>query len=222
MRNNHKIGNQNGFTIIELMIATAVLSTILLLVTTILISIGSLYEKGVNQTLVSDDARTIADDVTQSLQFNDTPPVQVNGGASTFAYCINTTRYTYILDNTIDTNSYQHILWRDTLPANTACSTVNLQLTTPSSNGTELISPGSMLTYFCIDGVTASDNPEPVCPVGGSSLPGNSPFVVSVGVAHGLTTDLNLAGLSSTCKGRIGEQFCATSSLTTTVAQRIL
>lgn len=222
MRNSHKIRNQNGFTIIELMIATAVLSTILLLVTAILLSIGSLYEKGVNQTLVADDARTITDEVTQNLQFNNTPPTQVSGGSGTFAYCINTTRYTYVINTTIDTSAYKHVLWRDTLPAATACSAVNLKLATPSTGGTELIAPGSMLTYFCIDGVTATDHPEPVCPTSGTSLPGISPFIVSVGVAHGLTTDLHLTGLTSTCKSQIGEQFCATANITTTVTQRIL
>jgi type II secretory pathway pseudopilin PulG len=221
MKNIHKTHTKNGFTIIELMIATTVLSTVLLLVTAILISIGSLYEKGINQTLVEDDVRTIADDVTQNLQFNDTPPTQVTGPGD-LAYCIDATRYTYVLNTTIDTQGYDHVLWRDTLPPASPCSAVNLKTTTPSSGGTELIAPGSMLTYFCIDGVDATGQPEPTCPIMSTSVPGFSPFTVSVGVAHGLTTDLNLAGLTSTCRSQIGEQFCSTANLTTSVAQRIL
>ena len=54
---------QAGFTIVELMIATAILSTILLLVTTMMINIGNLYYKGVNQARVQDGVRTLADDV---------------------------------------------------------------------------------------------------------------------------------------------------------------
>jgi len=221
-----KKNKHGGFTIVELMIATAILSIILTLVTVMMIRIGDLYYKGISQTIVQDNVRTITDDVSQHLQLNDQSPTTATSG-STQAYCINTTRYTYVLNNQIGTNGYIHILWRDTIPNNQSCTTANLAASNPSkrthgTNGTELLANESMLTYFCIDGEDSSGNPESGC------TPGNSPFNVSVAIAYGnalLTSSpplLSGSGLSAACNGQTGDQYCATAHLTTTVAQRIL
>src|SRR5665213_2550121 len=74
MKYNPKNLNRKAFTIIELMIATSVLSIILLLVTTMMISIGNLYYKGINQARVQDDVRTISDDLSSHLQLSDQAP----------------------------------------------------------------------------------------------------------------------------------------------------
>jgi hypothetical protein len=69
------------------------------------------------------------------------------------------------------------------------------------TNGTELIAPNSRLTAFTISAT--------------------SPFTVSIGMAYGTTSVLNLKGLNTTCKDGGGDDFCATASLSTTVVQRI-
>ncbi len=69
---------QKGFTIIELMIATAVLSTILVMVTVVMVNIGSLYYKGINQARVQDDVRSIADEIIKNIQLNDQPPTDTS------------------------------------------------------------------------------------------------------------------------------------------------
>lgn len=198
--------NQKAFTIIELMIATVVLSTILVMVTTMMIGIGNLFYKGVNQARVQDDVRSITDDVSQHLQLSDNAPLSATSLDSlTHVYCIGTIRYTYILGTQIGTGPGQspHVLWRDDNPIAGSCSATSGFLNSPPSglNGTELIAPNSRLTDFTISA--------------------SSPYTVSVGVAYGDDDLLNLAGLNTTCKGNIGDQFCSTSSLTTTVVQRI-
>ncbi len=223
--------NQTAFTIVELMIATAVLSTILLLVTAMMMSIGNLYYKGVNQARVQDDTRSITDDVSQHLQLSDNVPLSaVSADGQTHVYCIGNTRYIYVLNQQIGTAAGQspHVLWRDDNPTPGSCavSIGFLSNPTPGLNGTELISPNSRLTAF--------------------SISSGSPYSVSVGVAYGdddqlcdngSAGDCSFSGVSPhmsqiisgaisptgliVCKGTTGQQFCSTSNLTTTVVQRI-
>ena len=61
---------ENGFTIVELMIATTVLSVILLLASVVIIGIGNLFYKGVAQSQTQGDVRTIIDDVSQHLKLD--------------------------------------------------------------------------------------------------------------------------------------------------------
>ncbi|HZL07887.1 MAG TPA: prepilin-type N-terminal cleavage/methylation domain-containing protein [Candidatus Dormibacteraeota bacterium] len=222
--------NQRAFTIIELMIATAVLSTILLLVTVMMMSIGNLYYKGVNQARIQDDARSIVDDVSQHLQLSDNLPLSATSlNGQIHVYCIGTVRYTYVLNRQIGTGATQSpdVLWRDDNPVPGSCATTNgfLNSPPPNLNGTELISPNSRLTGF--------------------SISASSPYIMSVGVAYGaddllcdsgsagdcvfqglsLHMSQIISGLAPSgtilCKGNIGDQFCSTAGLTTTVVQRI-
>ncbi|HTB49310.1 MAG TPA: type II secretion system protein [Verrucomicrobiae bacterium] len=221
---------QAGFTIVELMIATAILSTILVLVTIMMISIGNLYYKGINQSRVQDDARSISDELSQHLELNDQfqgPTSQSYGGFTVQAYCIGNVRYSYVIGTQLGTSAGQiaHVLWRDT-DSTGDCLPQNLTLATPTSSpdtGTELISPDSRLISFSITRAAATD-----------------PYVIAVGVAYGGddllcspsapgSTCNTPATMSAAyfqngdllCKGNIGDQFCATASLNTTVVQRI-
>jgi type II secretory pathway pseudopilin PulG len=234
--------SESGFTILELMIATSILTTILLLVTIVMISIGNLYYKGIAQARVQDATRTITDEISQQLQLNG----QALSAASWSskheqAYCIGQVRYTYVLGTEIGKPTpgsspgpvYQHILWRDTNPTPGSCSidpgdtgnvsSVNLALPTPSAGGTEMIGPSSRLTALSI-----------------TSSTGVSPYRVVVGVASGdddLLCNPSLAGsctagtamtnwsryqdINLKCKGKVGDQFCSTARLQTTAVQRL-
>ena len=224
----------DGFTIIELLIATAVLSTILLMVTVVMINIGHLYYKGINQSRIQDNVRAITDDVSQHLKLGDNF-FQVNNG-STYAYCIGDTRYTYLLYKQIGTNpgppdyQSQHVLWRDTNPTPGSCPSVLLDLSTtlPSANGTELAAPNSRLTSFSIIGSS------PYNIVVGEAY-GDNDLLCDTGTLNDCTTSYNansviaklITGLLSSptgniyCRGSIGDQFCATSNLNTTVVSRL-
>jgi prepilin-type N-terminal cleavage/methylation domain-containing protein len=208
--------NQKAFTIIELMIATSVLSTILLLVTVMMINIGNLYYKGINQARVQDDVRSISDELGQHLQLSDQGPKQaatpmnvtISGHPYTInAYCIDNTRYSYVINvqvgNSPSASNPQipHVLWRDPTPSTGCMAPANLN-SAGLSGGTELIAPNSRLTDFTISPLT-------------------SPYGVSVGVAYGSDDLLNLHGITTTCKGAVGDQFCSTATLTTIVVQRI-
>jgi prepilin-type N-terminal cleavage/methylation domain-containing protein len=217
MKQHTNHSKQRGFTLIELMIATAILSTILLLTTAMLINIGGLYYKGINQARVQDDVRNITDEISQHLELVDkgavpapTPiPVDVNGTDYEIdAYCIASVRYSYLTGVQIGGSSTQipHVLWRDTITAGGNCIPAKLTQTNPSagtggSNGTELIAPNSRLTYF--------------------SISPTSPYTISIAVAFGDDDLLNVNGLNTKCKGAAGDQYCSTAELTTVVGQRI-
>jgi prepilin-type N-terminal cleavage/methylation domain-containing protein len=248
MRYRHKTPlDQKAFTIIELLIATAILSVILVLVTAMMIGIGNLYYKGVSQAGVQDSVRTITDEISQDLQLNGaTSRTGTNTNpALPISYCIGTTRFTSILGKQITTNSSlgtdqsYHVLWRDSVTAGT-CPNISyaafVQVSSPPTNpatdpGTELIGPNSVLTYFPLS-------------------TGSSPFAVTVGEAYGGTDLLCDGGTISggkndcvsiinsnhiwnpnppanptqdqiLCKGFAGHQLCATDYLTTTVTERL-
>ncbi|HEY5442285.1 MAG TPA: prepilin-type N-terminal cleavage/methylation domain-containing protein [Candidatus Saccharimonadales bacterium] len=219
---------QRGFTIIELMIATSVLSVILLLVTTMMISIGNLFYKGVNQARIQDAVRSTADEISQQLELSGSVPklgTDSIGGVTVNMYCIGSTRYSYVL-NTQMGSSLPHILWRDNPTSGCDPGTgpgtgvaANLTVANPNNggdatNGAELASPNSRLTAFCIGSLDATGA---IC-----TYNLTSPYTISVGMAYGDNTLLaNLPGINAVCNGSVGDQFCATAHLTTTVANRL-
>lgn len=224
------VKSQKGFTIVELMIATAVLSTLLVLVAVVMIGIGRLYYKGINQSRIQNNTRTVvanisrqlqlitSDGTTNSLPFLSTDTAnprrdkQILDGSKVFtisAYCIGDTRYTYILNRQIGTDTHQipHVLWRDKTPGG-GCGPANLT-NANLSPGVELIGPNSSLTAFSIT------NPS-----------GPESYVITVAEAYGEifgpTSLFTGSGINTTCLGNTGDEFCATASLTTTIARRLV
>lgn len=200
--------NQSGFTIVELLIATAVLSIVLLIATLTITGISDLFFKGFNQSRIQNDARNITNEVAQHLQLSDGYLTATNTSDPTrpvVSYCIDTTRYSALVNYQIGSNSNQslHVLWRDTVASGScsALSAATMNTATPTAGGVELIAPSSRLTAF--------------------SIAGTSPFTISVGVAYGDDDLLHLAGLNTTCNSGTGSQFCATASLTTAVSPRV-
>ncbi|MDB5170702.1 MAG: hypothetical protein JWO35_396 [Candidatus Saccharibacteria bacterium] len=207
MIKRQKSTNQQGFTIIELMIATSILSVILVMATIMMTSIGRLYYKGINQVRVQDNVRSISEGITQRLQLtnmavaDNTDPTQVK------AYCVGKTRYTFVLGSKLG-GIVQHVLWRDTLLSGTCRAS---DFTQP---GDELITPNARLTAF--------------------SIAGDSPYIVNIGVAYGdddlLTNPRGSSdgtrqdaadGTRVQCNGDIGQQFCATAYSVSVITKRL-
>jgi prepilin-type N-terminal cleavage/methylation domain-containing protein len=70
----HRSSAEQGFTIVELMIATTVLSTLLVVVAIVMISIGKLYYKGLNQARLQDNTRNAVTAIAKQLQLNTGDP----------------------------------------------------------------------------------------------------------------------------------------------------
>jgi prepilin-type N-terminal cleavage/methylation domain-containing protein len=223
-----------GFTIIELLISLTVLSLILVMATVIIIQIGNFYFKGVNTANLQNSSRNISADLTSALQFGgqqpwpcdsatdqltcfaipDTGPI---GGMQVYAFCIGTTRYSYVLNRELGTDSStnvttNHVLWRDIMNNNSACPKLDLTAPKPSDansqlgSGYEMMPPNMRLTRFRV-----VENPA-----------NSGIYNVDVWMAYGDDDLVNSDATGrSTCNGGYGTQFCAISHLSTSVIRRL-
>jgi prepilin-type N-terminal cleavage/methylation domain-containing protein len=230
-----KLASNRGFTIVELMIALSVLSTILVMGTVILIQIGALYTKGVNGANLQNTARNVLSDLSSSLRFSadDAAPcteipltcyagTQNFSGTTVYSYCIGTIRYSYVLnrklgqDSSSPTPNTPHVLWRDNMNTLASCPPLDLSLPTdtltdaanPTGNGGyEMVPLNMRLTKLKVTKDPAD----------------SSVFTIDTWLAYGdndlLITDL--ATGQSNCRGGKGTQYCGTAPLTTIVKRRL-
>jgi prepilin-type N-terminal cleavage/methylation domain-containing protein len=95
-----KLTNQKGFTIVELMIASTILTTILVAASFVLVQIGRLYYKGVITSRTQDTARNLVESISRPSQLegsNISPPVTNNLSGWTVR-CVGNQRFSYILN----------------------------------------------------------------------------------------------------------------------------
>ncbi len=237
--------SQQGFTIVELMIALSVLSTILVMSTIVLIQIGSLYTKGVNGANLQNTTRTIMADVAASLQFSGNQPpsctsldgitcyATVPGSPRTvgagptamtvYSYCIDTTRYSYVLNRELgdDTTApggdaqTAHVLWRDTMKDSNDVCKP-LDLTADIPSDAQSAGGYEMMSNHMR--LTRFNIPPP----------SGNVYTIDVWTAFGDSDLVNTQPSSdptpglSTCNGGAGTQFCATSMITTSITRRVV
>ena len=184
-----------GFTVIELLIAMAGFSFVLLLVTIVMMNIGSIYSKGINQTKIDDAARYITDDISRQIKFS--KPIDLTQGSSG-KYCIGGIMYSYNLNQKPTSAAYA--LKRSYMPSGTSCSSL------PSA-GEELVPANAQLSSFEItnNGVVYSIK---VSLYYGDSVNLQSP-------------PPGTPSYDSKCKPTNSYQYCAVTQLTTVATPRI-
>ena len=209
---------QAGFTIVELLIATAVFSMVLILITVGVMSFTRSYYKGVNQSNTQAAARTVLEDIAQAIQFSGdvvTAPVpqSATGTPQSSGICVGSRRYSYlpgwqVTDGGANAalNRNAHALVMDT-PGN--CAGLPAQDLTASlaPGSVEMIPANMRLSKLKVERV------------GGAT----DVWQVTVRIVYG-DNDLlsNPTGDNATCNASIsGSQYCAQSELTTTVKKRI-
>lgn len=205
---------QVGFTIIELMIATTVFTTILMVVMGAITQIGRMYYKGITTSKTQESVRQIVDRISQEVQYsgvNDDPTQhQING--SSHIRCVGKTRYFYVVNQQNVSGNYG--IWSDSSAAGSnLCS--DSGAFNASGNPTTL--PGAI-------------NPRDLLPENMRVLkfeitnPAPKLYTVTLRVAYGDTDLLDTSnGVDvATCTGSsIGTQFCAVSELSATVGKRL-
>jgi prepilin-type N-terminal cleavage/methylation domain-containing protein len=161
LKHNSCKQNSNGFTIIELMIATIVFSMVLVVLLASFMQIGRMFYKGVSLSNTNEATRTLVEDLVSDVRFFAQTPIScdpaINCTGVKKYFCIGSNRYTYILGTkTKDTditnpqsNTMTAGMVRDTIPGCPAPSIggadpkqllgLNMQLNNmefiPASNG---------------------------------------------------------------------------------------
>jgi prepilin-type N-terminal cleavage/methylation domain-containing protein len=217
--------NNQGFTIIELMIALSVLSVLLVMASAILIRIGNLYTKGVNTANLQNTTRTISADVSSGIQVSDNSISRIDSGGAS-AYCIGATRYSFIQDKEhgtdYDGTTTDHVLWRDTLQVPTAsCQPINFaDIANDHSSlgdGYEMMPEHMRIVNFTVQKSNAV------------ALSGHNAYEINLWIAYGdsdLVQTFDAIPADDTteqanCKGDSGTQFCAVAHIDAITTQKI-
>lgn len=211
-------GRQNlqsmrGFTVVELMIATAVFGVVLLVIATGILQLSRLYYKGLTNTKVQTTTRTLVDTIAQSIQFSGASvtntPAGATAGGTTWTFCIGNQQYAYklgqqLVDSSPGANqSLRTLTVRDLAGCTSSSPAPSMGASAP---GRELLAPGMRLARLQV-----------------TSL-GGAYYLVSARVVFG-DDDLLTDPLTPTaqCKNnqRTGTQFCAVSDITAGVTKRV-
>ncbi len=223
---------QDGFTIIELMIATVVFSLTLLVIAAVSSQIGRMYYKGVVTANTQDTTRNLTDELSRTIQFTASVPVEgisvsTLGGKPYVrkSQCFGSIRYTWVVNGQVNssitnagqdyaaTHHIRHALWRDTDNASIAsCPPVDLTVDKPTANGKDVLGEDMRLKSLTV---------EP----GSSCSPGNScTWIIDVGILYGDDDliEFNSSGDPTGCKSlATGSQWCALAELHTNVFRRL-
>jgi len=203
---------QIGFTIIELMISTVVFSMVLLLLTTAIINFTKSYYKGITEVNTQHVARSITEDITQTIQLNGANYTNVAPAGVWQGFCFGDEAYVYKLGQQLADGalnpSKQHqtnqALLKGNVPGGCAGIANAASLAASLSSPKEMLSPSMRLADIQIAQLS------------------NGLYSLLVNVAYG-DDDLlfNPTGPTPSCKGLSGSQFCAISGLSTVVLKRV-
>jgi len=207
-----------GFTILELLIASAVFAVVLLVVAVGVLRFTHDYYKGITSSQTQETARSIMAEVSQAIQFGKSITVIPADGSGVAGLCVDNALYSYkvgqqVTDSSPNASLHQgyHALVVDTGASCSAGATPSIPDTSALPSGSrELL--GQHMRLSALDVTSAA----------------SGVYTVRVRVIYG-DDDLLIPGISGGvtwadehCTSDAGTQFCAVSDLTTSVEQRLL
>ncbi len=215
--------DQQGFTIVELMIATAVFSLVILVITAGVLHFTTEYYHGITSSTTQGIARDVVDDISQAIQFSGQVPVQ-SAAAQTGYLCAGGQEFIYNIGAEVKTDGSVQGLTEYTI-GGAACTA------TPSGTGTELLQPSMRLAQFLVQPISSGSSLYQVSIViamGDNDLlcdstlpPANQGGCNRTAAAFTTTAQIYTAGTNLVCKEQTGSQFCYVSDLSTTAGTRI-
>ncbi len=222
MRRQTKLSS--GFTIIELLIATVVLSFFLLLLTQVAINISRTYTRGLTASKTQEAARSILSDIERSIKLNSGPisetPSPVTAG-NTYSFCAGSRGYTYIpgrqlTDDAPSADQSKHVL----VVGSTCTPSTNMSGTLDPVSEKELMPVNLRLAKLEVKGVAGSSSFYRVTV---RVVSGDKDLLCSpIAGDCGSTTDsTNLGNDDLACKQFRGSEYCAASELVVDVMKRL-
>jgi prepilin-type N-terminal cleavage/methylation domain-containing protein len=199
---------QDGFTIVELIIATAVFSVILLICASGIIVIGKLFYKGIISTATQEVARSAIDDIKEDFELSGGYFVAIPPSSGYEGFCIGSHLYSYKIDQKINLDGTGHALVvRDYPSCDTSPPVAPDNFTTSppavQAQWRELLGANMRLGAFI---VTPNSAIRP------------SGLAIDINVISG---DDDLISVFGTCKGGGGSQFCANAPLSAYATRRL-
>ena len=209
-----------GFTIVELMIATAVFSIILLVVAAGVITFTKQYIKGQTSNQAQLTTAAIMNQVSQDAQFG-SYFAQTNNSGSPSCFQIGSDMYVYSLGKALSgTNSHGLVM----APASSgySCSNVDtLDHVAARKGARELLSPNMRLLQFTIRVAPAPSNPN-----NSNNAQSGQIYTIDLMTAYG--DDKAIKNLTSTdpknppsCLAGAGNEYCSIQELHDSVQQRL-
>jgi prepilin-type N-terminal cleavage/methylation domain-containing protein len=224
---------QSGFTIIELMIASLVFATLLLIITTATIQLSKSYFKGVSQANTQNVARNINTTVSKAIQFSSSvvgpiTSTTLDSPNTTVWYCIDNQVFIFsegvIYSNTSSPSISNVGLISVISPSCPAAATVASLI----SGGIELLNPNMSVSQLDIVTANAPTNSLYSIDLIVSNAPSSSLLCNNAigGLAAGScqpgaldsTLATQLYGPQVKCKYQEGDQYCASASLNNIIA----
>lgn len=212
--------HQKGFTIVELMIATVVFSTILVVITAGVVAFSNQYYRGVNVSATQNTARNIIDSISQSVQFSGAD-IQETGTNNYF--CAGGYVYTFSNKNQQFTGS--------TTAANPGLYRTRLGVTCQASTaagGTQLLTNRQRLTQLSLTKIGELYEVKVGVAYGDDDVLCSTDSGVTVGNCSGNSTlsAATLEGLFNSpeklsCRNGASSPYCAISTLKTVVENRL-
>lgn len=222
----HRISNNKGFTIIELMVATAVFSVILLIVTAGVMAFTRQYIKGQTNNKTQVTVRNIINQITADAEFNSYHSfngsyIPADGDGDVGCFQIGNDLYSYELGAEVVEDGSGNHQASDGLVVAPA---TDQDCSSPSTPGDPL-SPDEAISLSGARELLGQNMRLMALNISQT----NGIYSVEVKVAYG---DDDLLGItdegdpdsgwdSITCTGNSGDQFCSVVDLQTTVAARL-
>jgi prepilin-type N-terminal cleavage/methylation domain-containing protein len=227
--------SQQGFTIVELMIATVVFSLVLVTITYGVLHFTSEYYKGVNSSTTQDTARSVMDTISQSIQFSGetavAPSVDADNNDRGY-FCVGSQVFVYTLGvqymGSVSPTTPGLYVMSGTCPSSKPATL---------ANGQELLDSHMRLAELSVLPVTGVAQAYTVSirlaySSGGDPAHDGDDLLCSPSTSTGATacstpfkpgTELSSDYIHSDliCRSQIGSQFCAVSGLSSTVVQRV-
>ena len=207
----HKDGLQSdGFTIVELLVATVVFSTVLVVITAGVMYFTRNYYASVNRSKVQNTARSIVSSISQGVQFTgvaiattDTTTSSNPDSSGVTYFCTGGKLYAFRAGQKYSGNTAtQADPGLYVVPQPTGCAPL---ASTGYNNplGQQLLGPKMRIGSLTLKNV-------------GSQL-----YSISLTLAYGDDDLLTGTGSATRCISQAGSQFCAVSALNTTVQRRL-
>lgn len=214
--------SEQGFTIVELMIATVVSAIILLVITFGIVHFTNDYYQGINSSNTQATTQNAIDAVTQAIQFNASGTVATDGSQGIF--CAGSQVFLYTMGKQL-TGAPSATNW-----GLYQLNNPSPNCTTPpdTSGGTELLATNMRLAYINLSRVgttnvwnlelrVAYGDPDLLCR---SGIGGTSKGSCNSGAVEYTSADA-ITGNDVKCKLQTGSQFCSMTDLQTAIGQRI-